>query len=244
MSYILLIGEIHPVPVPRTLFAFLAALIALSPVAAYAQADAPYNIIKGERNESFVLPYGAANHDRRNPIVYTFDEPIGENWIMGIENTLSYTAKQDAKVVMVLRDLAPSEKFVELNMYGGEARKYVVNVNTPETGYFTIHSNDESGWAAEEAIGVTHVENQGLIISDGRRIVVDKLDVNGFNLASIEIYGNDEAGLPANAHAGTLGVNLVFGSLVGTPIYYLPGAIMAGVGAVIGILLIVKKRKK
>ncbi len=231
-------------PVPSTLSAFLTALIVLTPVAAYAQADAPYDIIKGERNESFVLPYGVANHDRRNPVVYTFDEPLGENWIMGIENTLSYTSKNDAKVVMVLRDLPPSEKFVELHMYGGDSRKYVINVNTPETGYFNIHGNDDSSWAAEEPIGVTHVENQGLLISDGRRIVVDKLDVNGFNLSSIEVYGNDEAGLPANAYQGALSVNLVFGSLVGTPIYYLPGAIMAGVGALIGILLLVKKRKK
>lgn len=230
--------------VPRPLFAFAAALVALAPLAAYAQADAPYDVIKGERNESFVLPYGAANHDRRDPIVYAFDSPLGENWIMGIENALSYTSKDDAKVVIILRDLAPSEKFVELVMYGGEAREYVVNVNTPETGYFTIHSNDESGWSTEEAVGVTHVENQGLIISDGRRIVVDKLDVNGFNLSSIEVYGNDEAGLPANAYAGTVSMNMVFGSLVGTPIYYLPGAIMAGVGAIVGILLIVKKRKR
>ncbi len=230
--------------VPRPLFAFLFALVLLFPVAACAQSDGPYNIIKGERNESFVLPFGAANHDRRDPVVYTFDEPIGENWILGMENTLSYTAKQDSKVVIVLRDQPPSEKLVELNLYGGEARKYVVNVNTPETGYFTIYSNDESGWATEEAIGITHVENQGLIISDGRRIVVDKLDVNGFNLASIEVYGNDEAGLPANTYDGTVSVNLVFGSLVGTPIYYLPGAVMAGVGALIGALLLMKKRKK
>lgn len=231
-------------PVPRTLVVLLVLLTIFAPLAAYAQSNAPYNIVKGERNESFVLPYGVANHDRKNPLVYNFDEPIGENWIMGIENTLSYTAKEDAKIVVLLRDQAPSEKFVQLTMYGGEARKYSVDVNTPETGYFNIYSNDESGWATEEAVGVTHVENTGLIISDGRRIVVDRLDVNGFNLASVEIYGNDEPGLPANAYSGTIAVNLVFGSLVGTPIYYLPGVIMAGVGGVVGILLFVKKRKR
>jgi hypothetical protein len=229
---------------PRLVLAVFAALIVLAPLAAHAQNDQPYGIFKGERNENFVLPYGVANHDRKNPVVYTFDEPLGENWIMGIENKVSYTAKPDAKVVVLLRDMAPSEKFVELHMYGGEVRKYVVNVNTPETGYFNIHTNDNTGWATEEAIGVTHVENQGLLISDGRRIVVDKLDVNGFNLSSIEVYGNDEAGLAANAYAGTVAFNLVFGSLEGTPIYYLPGAIMAGVGAFIGILLLVKKRKR
>jgi hypothetical protein len=222
----------------------MAALVVLAPIAAYAQADAPYNIIKGERNESFVLPYGAANHDRRNPVVYTFDKPLGENWIMGIDNSLSYTAKEDAKVVVVLWEQPPSEKFVELHMYGGESRKYVIFVNTPETGYFNIYSNDESGWSTEEAIGVTHVENSGFLISDGKRVVVDRLKVNGFNLASVEVYGNDEAVLPANAYAGTLSINLVFGSLVGTPIYYLPGAVMAGVGALIGVLLLMKKRKK
>ncbi|MEM3159723.1 MAG: hypothetical protein QXJ74_02965 [Nitrososphaera sp.] len=231
-------------PVPRTLVAVFLTLVVLVPFAAYAQGDQAYDIVKGERNESFVLPYGAANHDRRDPVVYTFDQPIGQNWIMGVQNTLSYTTKQDAKVVMVLREQAPSEKFIEIYMYGGDVRKYVVNVNSPEIGYTTIYSNDERGWSTEGPVGVTHVENQGLLISDGQRVVVDKLDVNGFNLASVEVYGNDESGLPANAYAGAVSFSLVFGSIVGTPVYYLPGAIMAGVGAVIGILLIVKKRKK
>ncbi|MEM2140543.1 hypothetical protein [Nitrososphaera sp.] len=231
-------------PVPRTLVAVFLTLVVLVPLAAYAQGDQAYDIVKGERNESFVLPYGAANHDRRDPVVYTFDQPIGQNWIMGVQNTLSYTTKQDAKVVMVLREQAPSEKFIEIYMYGGDVRKYVVNVNSPEIGYTTIYSNDERGWSTEGPVGVTHVENQGLLISDGQRVVVDKLDVNGFNLASVEVYGNDESGLPANAYAGAVSFSLVFGSIVGTPVYYLPGAIMAGVGAVIGILLIVKKRKK
>jgi len=232
------------VPVSRHILAALAVLILLSPLAAYAQGDQPYDIVKGERNETFVLPYGAANHDRRNPVVYTYDEPVGQNWIMGIENKLSYTAKDDAKVMIILREQAPSEKFVEIAMYGGEARRYSVSVNTPEIGYFNIYRNDELGWSTEGAVGVTHVENGGLIVSDGKRIVVDRLDVNGFNLASVELYGNDESGLTANASAGSVAVNLVFGSLVGTPIYYLPGALMAGVGAAVGILLLVKKRKR
>lgn len=231
-------------PVPLALLAVLAAMILLAPIAAYAQGDQPYDIIKGERNESFVLPYGAANHDRKNPVVYTFDEPLGENWIMGVENTLSYTAKEDAKMVLVMREQAPSEKYVEVFMYGGEGRKYVVNVNAPEIGHTQIHSEDEGGWSTEGPIGITHVENQGLLISNGQRVVVDKLDINGFNLASVELYGNDEPGLAANAYQGSVAVNMVFGSLVGTPVYYLPGAIMAGVGAVIGVLLLVKKRKK
>lgn len=226
------------------LLTVLTTLIVLAPLAAHAQGDEPYDIIKGERNENFVLPYGAVNHDRTNPVVYNFDEPLGENWIMGVENTLSYTAKDDAKMVLVLREQAPSEKYLEIFMYGGEGRKYVVNVNAPEIGHTQIHSEDEGGWSAEGPIGITHVENQGLLISNGQRVVVDKLDINGFNLASVELYGNDEPGLPANAYQGTVAVNMVFGSLVGTPIYYLPGFIMAGVGAVIGILLLVKKRKK
>lgn len=231
-------------PVPRTLLAVLATAIVLAPLGAYAQSDQPYDIIKGERNESFVLPYGAANHDRKDPVVYTFDQPLGEDWIMGVENKLSYTAKEDAKIVLVLREQAPSEKYVEVFMYGGENRKYVVNVNSPEIGYTQIYSKDEAGWSTEGPIGITHVANQGFLISDGKRVVVDKLDINGFNLASVELYGNDESGLAANAYQGTVSFNLVFGSLVGTPIYYLPGAVMAGVGAVIGILLLVKKRKK
>ena len=51
--------------------------------------------------------------------------------------------------------------------------------------------DSEDGWSTEEPISVTHTENSGLIITNGKRTVVDRLNVDGFAVASIEVYGND-----------------------------------------------------
>ena len=219
-------------------------MIALVPISAYAQSTQPYSIVKGERNEIFKLPYGAANHDRSNPVVYTYDSPVGNNWIMGIENKLEYTAKEDAKVMMVLREEPPSEKYIQVAMYGGETKRYSVWINQPEIGYLEIYRSNERGWSTVQPAGITHAENAGLTMSDGTRIVVDRLGVGGFNLASIEVYGNDEPGLTANTYAGELSINLAFGSIAGTPISYVPFVVMAVVGGTVGILLLLKKRKQ
>jgi hypothetical protein len=223
--------------------ASLIGLVMTMPAQVLAQNDEPYDVIKSKRSESFVIPYGAANHDRKDPVIYRYDEPRGQSWIMGIENTLSYIPDDDAKAVIVLREPAPSEKYIEITMYGGEARRYAVSANVPGTGYFNIYRNDQLGWSSEGPVGVTHVENSGLTVTDGRRIVIDRFDLDGFNLGSVEVYGKDEPTDLSNAYAGSIAFSLSFGSIADTPVYFVPAAVAIGVGALMGVLLYTKKRK-
>jgi hypothetical protein len=46
-----------------------------------------------------------------------------------------------------------------------------------------------------------------------------------------------------NAYAGNIGFDIAYGSFVQSQLYYVPVALMAGVGALIAGLLIFKKRK-
>src|ERR671910_1243605 len=41
-----------------------------------------YQVIKTKNIEQFVLPYTASNHDRRDPMIYTYGNPKGQNWIL------------------------------------------------------------------------------------------------------------------------------------------------------------------
>ena len=156
---------------------------------------------------------------------------------------MSYVSGENAKTVVRIQEPAPSEKYIELVMYGGESRKYWVAVNTPETGYARMYSKTEDGWFTDEPISVIHNDNSGLTVSDGRRIVLDRLDLDGFSVGSIMVYGKDEAGDLANTYAGNISFEILFGAFNESPVFFVPAAVTAGVGALIAGLLIFKKRK-
>jgi hypothetical protein len=222
------------------LSALLAALVLL-PALAYAQED--YQVVKAQRSESFVFPFSASNQDFDNPLVYTYDEPKSPSWILSVHNNLSYVGGEHAKTVVRIQEPAPSEKYIELVMYGGESRKYWVAVNTPETGYARMYSKTQDGWFTEEPITVIHNHNSGLTVSDGRRITLDRLDLDGFSVGSIMVYGKDDARDLANAYAGDISFEILFGAFNESPIFLVPAVVTGGVGALIAGLLILKKRK-
>lgn len=228
----------------RSLLIAFGLLALLVPLQTFAQEVAPYDIIKGDKIESFTLSYTAANLDQRSPLVYPYDGTKGQNWILTVDDQLSYVPRNDSKIVIVLKEQSPSEKFIQLFMYGGEAQKFAVAVNTPETGYQVIYQRDVDGWVNEELVTVTHGDNRGLTVTDGKRIVVDRLGINGFDPASVEVYGKDEQASLANAFGGTIGIGMLYGSPSDTPVYWVPAGVMIGVGALMGVLLYTKKRKK
>jgi hypothetical protein len=201
-----------------------------------------YHVIKSDRSESFVLPYTASNRDKDNPLVYTFDEPKQPSWILTIQNNLSYLPGNDSKTIIRIQEPAPSEKYIEIAMFGGNSTRYWVAVNTPDAGYARIYDQND-GWTTENPVSVTHSENSGLSVSNGKRTVVDGLDLKGFAVGSIAVYGNDDEKMTDNASAGDISFQILFGSFEQSPLYLVPAAIMAGVGGLVIGLLIFKKRK-
>lgn len=203
-----------------------------------------YQVIKTKNSEQFVLPYTASNDDRKHPITYTYDEPKGLNWILTIQNNLSYAIRQDAKTIVKLQEPMPSEKFIEIAMFGDVSKKFMVAVNTNESGYMRLYDESGSnGWSREQPIIIAHGNNQGLTITNGKRIVVDKLSLDGFTLGSIVVYGKDNSDSPLNAYGGNLLFNVIYGNPAESPLYYLPVGMLIGVGGLVIGLVIFKKRK-
>jgi hypothetical protein len=203
-----------------------------------------YQIIKTKNSEQFVLPYTVSNDDRKNPMIYAYDEPKGQNWILTIHNNLSYAIRPDAKTIVKLQESAPSEKFIEIAMFSDISKKFWAAVNTNETGYMKLY--DESGingWSQEQPIIIAHGNNQGLTITNGKRIVIDKLSLDGFTLGSIAVYGKDNSDSPLNAYGGDLSFNVIYGNPTESPLYYLPVGMLIGVGGIVIGLVIFKKRK-
>jgi hypothetical protein len=234
--------------VPIVLIIFI--IMMFVPVSSFAQNQQQgvlqhqYQVVKTKNNERFVLPFTAANSDRKNPIVYVYEKPKITNWILTVQNNLSYAVRQDAKAIVILKEPPPSEKFIEIAMFSDVSKKFWAAINTHDAGYIRVYERNTDGWSREQPIIIAHANNQGLSITNGKRIIVDRLSVNGFNLGSIAVYGKDDPQSPINAYAGNISFDVAFGDLTSSPIYYLPLGMLLGVGGTVIAFLVVKKREK
>lgn len=203
-----------------------------------------YQVVKTKNIERFVLPFTAANTDRKTPVVYVYDKPKITNWILTMQNNLSYAVRQDAKAIVLLKEPPPSEKFIEIAMFSDISKKFWAAINTHDAGYIRVYERNTDGWSRDQPIIIAHANNQGLSITNGKRIIVDRLSVNGFNLGSIAVYGKDDPQAPINAYAGNISFDVAFGELTNSPVYYLPLGMLLGVGGTVVAFLVVKKRDK
>ena len=65
------------------------------------------------------------------PLTYAYEEPRGPSWIFTITNNLTYAEGEDSKTVIRLQEPAPSEKFIEIAMYGGDSKQCGSALNAP-----------------------------------------------------------------------------------------------------------------
>jgi len=201
-----------------------------------------HDIIKTKNSERFVVDYDASNAYRRQPLVYDFSKPIPTNWQLSIQNNLTYSNSENAKTVIKIQEPAPSEKFIELAMFGDKTGKFWAAINTNESGYIRVYEREKDGWSRDQPIFVAHANNQGLTITNGKRIIIDKLSVNDFVVGSISIYGKDESTDPDNSNSGTISFDILFGNPAESPLYYLPLITMIAIGSIVLVLIIRKKR--
>jgi hypothetical protein len=202
-----------------------------------------YNVIKTKNSEQFVFPSSSSNSDRKHPFVYTYDMPKVTNWILTIQNNMSYSETPNAKTIVKLQEPTQSDKFIEIAMFGDASKKFWVAVNTRESGYIRIYEQDNDGWSRDEPLIVAHANNQGLTITNGKRIIVDRLSINDFTLASIAVYGKDDPDSTVNTYRGNISFNVIYGSPADSPLYYFPLATIVGIGGLVACLLVFKKRK-
>jgi len=193
-------------------------------------------------SEIFVLPFNDTNNDRRNPVEYVFDDPKVNNWIISIYNNLSYYNSNDSKTIIKIKEAPPSEKFIELMLFGDQSKRFIVSVNTNETGYMRMYENNQNGWSTDGPVIVSHANVQGLSVTNGKRIVLDKLGLNGFDVGSIDVYGKDESSMPNSTYGGSIQFEVLSGNLSESILYYMPLVMIVGVGGTVIFLLFWKKR--
>ena len=201
-----------------------------------------FQTAKTNVSESFVLPFNDTNTDRRNPVEYVFNEPKVNNWIISIYNNLSYYNDNASKTIIKIKEPPPSEKFIELMLFGDQSKRFIVSVNTNDTGYMRMYENNQNGWSTDGPVTVSHANVQGLSVTNGKRIVLDKLGLNGFDVGSIEVYGKDEPSMSNSTFGGSIQFEVLNGSLTESVLYYMPLVMIVGVGGTLIFLLFWKKR--
>ncbi len=156
----------------------------MNSIQTYGQPREASNIAITKNSESFTFSFLASNADRKNPVLYSFVRPIPTNWQIIIQNNLTYFPSPNAKTIIRIQEPPPSEKFIELGMFGGNSSKFWAAVNTPDSGYIRVYERNIDGWSRDQPIFVGHANNQGLTITNGKRIIIDRLPIN-FLLNSI-----------------------------------------------------------
>jgi hypothetical protein len=208
----------------------------------YGQGREITNVTSTKNSESFNVSFNSSNADIKNPVVHSFAKPIPTNWQIIIQNNLSYFSSPNAKTIIRILEPPPSEKFIELGMFGGNSSKFWAAVNTRDSGYIRVYERSTDGWSRDQPIFVAHANNQGLTITNGKRIIIDRLSINDFLLNAIEVYGKDRPEDPSNSFSGYISFNIIYGNPSDSPIYYVPLVMLILVGGILIILLLKKKR--
>lgn len=208
----------------------------------YGQGSEITNVTSTKHSESFNVSFNSSNTDIKNPVVHSFAKPIPTNWQIIIQNNLAYFSSPNAKTIIRILEPPPSEKFIELGMFGGNSSKFWAAVNTRDSGYIRVYERSTDGWSRDQPIFVAHANNQGLTITNGKRIIIDRLSINDFLLNAIEVYGKDRPEDPSNSFSGYISFNIIYGNPSDSPIYYVPLVMLILVGGILIILLLKKKR--
>ncbi|MEW6044426.1 MAG: hypothetical protein AB1608_09195 [Thermoproteota archaeon] len=187
------------------------------------------------------IPPSDFNRLESDLVVIPFEKQHAGSWQLTIQNNLLY-ANPKGNAVLRLYDANIEGKFLEIGMGSPPERKFWVAINLPDQGYVPATRLDKDGWYEGSKIIAAHSDTQGVSIGNGKRIVVSNFNLQDFVVGSYGVYGmTDEADPPA-INSGSFNVEMLSGDVSKNPIHYYPFYVTGVVGAIIGILLILKKR--
>lgn len=163
------------------------------------------------------------------------------SWQITIQNDLLY-ANPNGNAILRLYDANIENKFVEIGMGSPPERKFWVALNFPEEGYLPATRIDKNGWFNGAKVIAGYGDAQGITVNNGQRIVVSGIDLKNFVVSGYSVYGMNEPTDPPAINSGTFTVDVLSGDASKNPFHYYPFFVAGGVGALIGFLLLTKRR--
>lgn len=191
--------------------------------------------------DTIEIPSYEFNKILRDADIVQMEKIHGVSWQVTIDNNLLY-ANPNGNAVLRIYDKDNPEKLVEIGMGAKPDEKFWIAVNTPKEGYVVVHSALERGWSSASKSIISYTERAGLTVNNGARIVVSNLDIGVFKIGSYSVYGMESSTDPPAINSGSMILEFISGDPAKNPIAFFPFYIAAGVGILVGVLYLTKKR--
>jgi hypothetical protein len=198
------------------------------------------------KNPSLILdtievPSYEFNKILRDADIIQMERTHAISWQVTIDNNLLY-ANPNGNAVLRIYDKDNPEKLVEIGMGAKPNEKFWIAVQTPKEGYVVVHSDLERGWSPASKAIVSYTERAGLTVNNGARIVVSNLDIGIFAIDSYSVFGMESPTDPPAVNSGSMILEFISGDPAKNPLALFPFYIAAGVGILVGVLYLTKKR--
>ena len=190
--------------------------------------------------DSIEVPAEKFNVVLRDTPITSLNAVHAISWQVTIDNNLLY-ANPDGNAVLILHD-SKSGELIEVGMGPKPDNKFWVAVTTPKEGYVVVHSNLERGWYPETKSIISYTDKAGLTINNGARIVVTNLDIGEFAIDSYSVFGKEGSTDPPAVSSGSMILDFMSGDPAQNVFAFFPFYVAAGVGLIVGILFLTKKR--
>jgi len=192
--------------------------------------------------ETIEIPAHYFNTVGRDTIIVDFEKPHIISWQVTIRNDLIY-ANPDGNAVVRFYDKNTPEKFVEIGMGSPPDDKFWIAVRIPDDpGYVVVHSKLERGWKQELTQILAYTERAGMTVNNGERIVLSNLDIGTFQMGSYSVFGMEGSTDPPAVSSGSLQLEIMSGDPAKNTLHLYPFFLAGGIGVIVAILLVTKKR--
>lgn len=187
------------------------------------------------------VPSDEFNRIQRDAPIVKLDKVHGVSWQVTIDNNLLY-ANPNGNAVLKLYDAETHDEFIEVGMGSHPDNKFWVAVQTPKEGYVVVHKDLDRGWYPQAKSIVSYTDRAGLTVNNGARIVVTNLDIGVFAIDAYSTYGMEGSTDPPAVNSGSMIVEFLSGDPSKNVFALFPFFVAAGIGVIVGILFITKKR--
>ena len=191
--------------------------------------------------ETIEIPANEFNKVLRDAQIMKLDNAHIVSWQATIDNNLLY-ANPNGNAVLRLYDQETHDEFIEIGMGPEPDSKFWVAVKTPKEGYIVVHRDLERGWYPNAKSIVSYTDRAGLTVNNGARIVVTNLDIGVFAIDAYSVHGMESSSDPPAINSGNMIVEFLSGDPSKNVFALFPFYIAAGIGVIVGVLFLTKKR--
>ena len=191
--------------------------------------------------DTLEIPSDEFNTIVRESPIRVLDDVHAVSWQVTIDNNLLY-ANPDGNAVLRLYDQENRDEFIEMGMGSQPDYKFWVAVQTPKEGYIVVHRDLDRGWYPEAKSIISFTDRAGLTVNNGARIVVTNLDIGEFAIHSYSVHGMEGSTDPPAVSSGSMVIEFLSGDPAKNVFALFPFYVAAGMGVIVGILFLTKKR--